>query len=152
MKISTIYTKRPKLLYQKIVCINEFFSLVKMQNILLEELEKFEGIFFATTNLIDNMDSAFDRRFLYKVEFSKPSLQTRAKIWKSKLPTLKDNDMDAITSYDLSGGQIENVSRKYMLDTILNLKTFDINALKKLCESESNFKKDVTCKSIGFVA
>ena len=123
-----------------------------MQNILLEELEKFEGIFFATTNLIDNMDSAFDRRFLYKVEFAKPSLQTRAKIWKSKLPTLQDNDIDAITSYDLSGGQIENVSRKYMLDTILNLKTFDINALKKLCESESNFKKDVTCKSIGFVA
>lgn len=123
-----------------------------MQNILLEELEKFEGIFFATTNLIDNMDSAFDRRFLYKVEFSKPTSQTRVKIWRAKLPNLKDEDIDAIAHYDLSGGQIENVSRKYMLDTILNLKTFDIHELKKLCESESNFKKDTTCKSIGFAA
>jgi len=122
-----------------------------MQNILLEELEKFEGIFFATTNLIDNMDSAFDRRFLYKVEFAKPSSHIREKIWKAKLPVLKDKDIEAIAHYDLSGGQIENVSRKFMLDTILNLKTFDINALKKLCESESNFKKDITCKSIGFV-
>ena len=123
-----------------------------MQNILLEELEKFDGIFFATTNLIDNMDSAFDRRFLYKVEFSKPSSKTRSKIWKAKLPQLSDKAIDVIASYDLSGGQIENVSRKYMLDTILNLKSFDIEALKKLCENEANFKKDITCKSIGFAA
>ena len=123
-----------------------------MQNILLEELEKFEGIFFATTNLIDNMDSAFDRRFLYKVEFLKPSSQTRTKIWKSKLPKLKESDINAIAHYDLSGGQIENVSRKFMLDTILNLKAFDIEELKKLCETEGNFKKDATCKAIGFVA
>lgn len=123
-----------------------------MQNILLEELEKFEGIFFATTNLIDNMDSAFDRRFLYKVEFAKPSSQTRVKIWRSKLPDLKESDISAIAHYDLSGGQIENVSRKYMLDSILNLKAFDIYELKKLCENEASFKKDSTCKSIGFVA
>lgn len=123
-----------------------------MQNILLEELEKFDGIFFATTNLIDNMDSAFDRRFLYKVEFSKPSSQTRAKIWKAKLPQLSDNDISAIASYDLSGGQIENVSRKYMLDSILNCKSFDIKELKQLCENEANFKKDVACKRMGFVA
>jgi len=123
-----------------------------MQNILLEELEKFEGIFFATTNLIDNMDSAFDRRFLYKVEFVKPSSQTRAKIWKAKLPKLKESDINAITHYDLSGGQIENVSRKFMLDTILNLKEFDIQELKKLCENEASFKKDATCKVIGFAA
>ena len=123
-----------------------------MQNILLEELEKFEGIFFATTNLIDNMDSAFNRRFLYKVEFAKPSSQTRVKIWKSKLPDLKESDISAISHYDLSGGQIENVSRKYMLDTILNLKAFDIYELKKLCETEGNFKKDSTYQTVGFMA
>jgi SpoVK/Ycf46/Vps4 family AAA+-type ATPase len=98
------------------------------------------------------MDSAFDRRFLYKVEFVKPSSQTRAKIWKAKLPKLKESDINAITHYDLSGGQIENVSRKFMLDTILNLKEFDIQELKKLCENEASFKKDATCKVIGFAA
>ena len=40
-----------------------------IQNILLDELENFEGIFMATTNLVKNMDEAFERRFLYKVQF-----------------------------------------------------------------------------------
>src|SRR5690606_10424034 len=42
-----------------------------IQNILLEELENFDGILFATTNLIGNLDSAFERRFLYKINFEK---------------------------------------------------------------------------------
>lgn len=109
-----------------------------MQNILLEELEKFEGIFFATTNLVDNMDSAFERRFLYKVEFEKPSSSTKTKIWKVKLPQLKMKIYKPLLITELSGGQIENVC-KYMLDTILNLKAFDIQAIKKLCENEGNF-------------
>ena len=42
-----------------------------MQNILLEELENFDGIFIATTNLIDNMDDAFSRRFLNNLTFAR---------------------------------------------------------------------------------
>ncbi|NBL01030.1 MAG: AAA family ATPase [Erysipelotrichia bacterium] len=113
-----------------------------MQNILLEELEKFEGIFFATTNLINNMDNAFNRRFLYKVEFTKPSQQTRAKIWQSKLPQLDDKTYNAIAKYDLTGGQIENVTRKYMVDKILNLKAFNLDELKQLCLNELQFKQE----------
>jgi hypothetical protein len=56
--------------------INTNSSVDKMnnslQNILLQELEDFEGIFMATTNLADHLDGAFDRRLLYKVEFKKP--------------------------------------------------------------------------------
>jgi SpoVK/Ycf46/Vps4 family AAA+-type ATPase len=37
-----------------------------IQNILLEELENFQGIFIATTNLAENLDKAFDRRFYSK--------------------------------------------------------------------------------------
>jgi SpoVK/Ycf46/Vps4 family AAA+-type ATPase len=43
----------------------------RIQNILLEEFENFEGILIATTNLVNNMDNAFERRFLFKVEFKK---------------------------------------------------------------------------------
>jgi SpoVK/Ycf46/Vps4 family AAA+-type ATPase len=53
-----------------------------IQNILLEEFENFEGILIATTNLASNLDTAFERRFLYKVQFQKPSVNIRAKIWK----------------------------------------------------------------------
>lgn len=56
-----------------------------IQNILLEELENFKGIFIATTNLAENLDKAFDRRFLFKIKFQKPSVAARASIWMSKL-------------------------------------------------------------------
>ena len=45
-----------------------------IQNIILQEMETLEGIMIATTNLVQNMDSAFERRFLYKVKFRKPEL------------------------------------------------------------------------------
>lgn len=35
----------------------------EIQNIILQEMEDFKGILMATTNLIDNIDNAFDRRF-----------------------------------------------------------------------------------------
>lgn len=40
-----------------------------IQNIILEEMEKLEGILIATTNLATNLDAAFERRFLFKVRF-----------------------------------------------------------------------------------
>ena len=54
-----------------------------MQNILLQELEDFNGILMATTNLTSNLDEAFDRRFLYKIKYSKPSIDAKTSIWKS---------------------------------------------------------------------
>ena len=48
-----------------------------MQNILLQELENFQGILIAPTNLQGNLDKAFERRFLYKLKFTVPSLETR---------------------------------------------------------------------------
>jgi DNA-binding Xre family transcriptional regulator len=94
-----------------------------MQNILLQELENFEGIFIATTNLVTNLDKAFDRRFLYKIRFEKPSTQTLMKIWKSKIPSIKSSILKKIcSSYSLSGGQIENIRKKIAVDSLLNSK------------------------------
>lgn len=44
--------------------------LNSMQNILLQYLEDFEGIFMATTNYINNLDDAFDRRIFIKKHLS----------------------------------------------------------------------------------
>ena len=44
----------------------------EMQNIFLEQFEKFEGILIATSNLVELMDSAFSRRFHHKIEFKRP--------------------------------------------------------------------------------
>lgn len=46
-------------------------------NIILQEIEQLDGILIATTNLPENMDKAFERRFLYKIQFEKPDLNCR---------------------------------------------------------------------------
>ncbi len=58
----------------------------QMQNIFLEQIEKFDGILIATTNLLDNIDAAFSRRFNYKIEFLKPDFAQRVRIWNKLLP------------------------------------------------------------------
>ena len=108
-----------------------------MQNILLEELEKFNGILIATTNLIENLDKAFDRRFLYKIEYEKPSFEIRKKIFASKL---KVDFVDELAKYELTGGQIENVSKKALLENIVNQKEITLNEMEKLIEEELSFK------------
>lgn len=120
-----------------------------MQNILLEEMENFEGIFIATTNLIDNIDNAFSRRFLFKLEFPEPSKQVRKQIWQNKIPELSEKLTDKLSEYQLTGGQIENVARKFTLNKILNLEEFKIENLLNDIEEELNFKQEKTNK-IGF--
>lgn len=122
-----------------------------MQNILLEELENFDGIFMATTNLIDNMDDAFSRRFLNKIKFDRPTAKTRAYIWKSKLSELDDKTYEKLSTYDLSGGQIENVSRKYLINKILNQKEFDYNEILNYIKEEIEFKKVDGEVKMGFL-
>lgn len=85
----------------------------QMQNIFLEQIERFDGIIIATTNLLENLDKAFSRRFNYKIEFSKPTKTQRAQLWEKLLPSalpLEENfDIEALCSYELTGGQIELV-------------------------------------------
>ncbi|MCT7433490.1 ATP-binding protein [Aliarcobacter cryaerophilus] len=122
-----------------------------MQNILLEELENFDGIFMATTNLIDNMDDAFSRRFLNKIKFDRPTAKTREHIWKSKLPELEDKIYEKLSIYDLSGGQIENVTRKYLINKILNQKEFDFDEILEYIKEEISFKNDDNSLKVGFL-
>ena len=93
----------------------------QMQNIFLEQIEKFEGILIATTNLLENIDMAFSRRFNYKIEFKRPNLEQRTKIWEQNLPknaNFKDenkktcspqNLVKKLAEFPLSGAQITMV-------------------------------------------
>lgn len=124
-----------------------------MQNILLEELENFEGIFIATTNLVDNLDKAFDRRFLYKIRFDKPGPQTVSQIWKTKFPEVKTSVIKNICAkVTLSGGQIENIRKKIAVDTLLDEKIKLNEAyLMQLAEQELMLEKKTERNTIGFV-
>ena len=92
-----------------------------MQNIILQEMEQFDGIMIATTNLAQNMDPAFERRFLYKILFERPDASVRANLWQEMIPELDTEECQALgEQFDFSGGQIENVARKYAINSILN--------------------------------
>ncbi|MDI9358647.1 MAG: ATP-binding protein [Phycisphaerales bacterium] len=109
----------------------------RMQNILLEELERFSGIFFATTNLANNLDRAFERRLLFKVEFHKPGLEQKKSIWRNKLPLLDTMAIDVLAQqYDFSGGQIDNIARKNHLIEIIEGRTPNLEELLAFCDQE----------------
>ncbi len=121
-----------------------------LQNIILQELEQLDGIMIATTNLQQNMDKAFERRFLYKIKFDKPTEEARAHIWHAMIPELSNLDIHTLASkYDFSGGQIENIARHYAIDTILHGQSEDaLPMLIRHCDNERLDEKSV--KKIGF--
>ena len=121
-----------------------------IQNIILEEMEKLDGILIATTNLAQNMDKAFERRFLYKIKFEKPTLDARMHIWHEMIPTLSETDTKALAErYDFSGGQIENIARHYAINGILyGDKAGNIESLMTYCDNERLETKQT--RKIGF--
>ena len=121
-----------------------------IQNIILQEMENLKGIMIATTNLEENMDKAFERRFLYKVKFNKPDYEQRAHIWQSMMPSLdKDTLSRLAANYNFSGGQIENIARKYSVDCILyGKRSIRQDTLEKYCQEETLGQKTT---KIGFV-
>lgn len=104
----------------------------QMQNIFLEQIERFDGILIATTNLLENIDKAFSRRFNYKIEFKKPNEAQRVDLWNkllpSTLPLEEGFDVNKLSSYELTGGQIELVIKN--------------TAFKIAVEDEPLFKTD----------
>ena len=121
-----------------------------IQNIILQEMENLDGIMIATTNLTTNLDKAFERRFLYKIRFNKPSVDARAKIWQAMLDDLTDKDARMLASkFELSGGEIENIVRKQTVNAIISGKDIiDIPAITELCSHERITSGPV--KKIGF--
>ena len=122
-----------------------------MQNIILQEIEDLEGILITTTNLTSNLDSAFERRFLFKVEFNKPATDVKAKIWSSMLKNISDDDAKTLASkFDFSGGQIENIARKRTIDFILSGEFADIEGIETYCRNELLEDKKKCKPIVGF--
>ena len=121
-----------------------------IQNIILQEMETLDGILIATTNLTQNLDAAFERRFLYKICFERPDASVREKIWHAMLPTLAPEECTELASaYDLTGGQMENVARKFNIHVVLyGSEKEPLTILRTYCSEER-----VDCRAsrkIGF--
>jgi SpoVK/Ycf46/Vps4 family AAA+-type ATPase len=122
-----------------------------IQNILLDQMENLSGILIATTNLTINLDPAFERRFLFKILFDSPSIEAKQAIWKNKIPDLTDEDAGTLAlKYDFSGGQIENIARRYQMIWILEGRHLDLNEIIDLCNKE-RLNKVGESRKIGYV-
>ncbi len=120
-----------------------------VQNIILQEMEKLDGIMIATTNLTENLDPAFERRFLYKIKFENPTKELRSKIWKEMIPSLKEEEAISLSeSYNFSGGQIENIARKRTIAGLLSGKEVAFDQIQTFCSEELLQNKENT--KIGF--
>ena len=121
-----------------------------IQNIILEELENFKGILIATTNLLQNFDKAFDRRFLYKIHFPKPNQEIRIKIWKNKKTDLSISDCNMLASkFPFSGGHIDNIIRKISIEEAIQDLPLPIDKIVEICSTEL-LQKNGDLKTIGF--
>lgn len=108
-----------------------------IQNIILEEMENMDGILIATTNLLSNLDPAFERRFIFKVEFKLPEKDSRARIWKSMIPNLSEEDAAVLADkYSFSGGNIENIARKSTVDYVLTGSEPSLSTIDSYCQEE----------------
>lgn len=122
-----------------------------IQNIILQAMETFRGIMIATSNLADtNLDGAFERRFLIKVNFKRPESEVKAKIWKAMLPDLSDDyAMQLSSRFDFTGGEIDNVTRKLTIDKLLYDQEYTLDHIVSVCQEEGALKAQR--RNIGFV-
>lgn len=128
----------------------------QMQNIFLEQIERFEGILIATTNLVENLDSAFSRRFHHKIEFRRPGAIEKLKLWQvhipEKTPLADDVDLRYLSEhYDLSGGQIALVVQNAAVRAAKRGDMIKMEDLKNACNSEITGNFDEKAKiRVGF--
>jgi len=126
----------------------------QMQNIFLEQLEKFDGILIATTNLLETIDTAFSRRFDIKVEFKKPSFKERIELWNMRLPKnaeFEENfDIETLAKYELTPAQIELVVKNTALKVAMRKKA--IFYMKDFIEEIEKEKRNAfdSEKELGF--
>ena len=82
-------------------------------NLLLQEIEAYDGITFLTTNLFGNLDDALQRRIQFRVTFPFPEPLERARIWRVLCPNAAPLDEDVDFKqlgkhFELAGGHIKN--------------------------------------------
>jgi ATP-dependent 26S proteasome regulatory subunit len=123
-----------------------------LQNIMLQNMEDFEdGIFIATTNLASHLDPAFERRFLYKVEYKKPQEAVRRQILSNVFKDISAETLENINmTCELTGGQIQNVHKKILINSLLDEEANSEEAILELCKEEFVLSKTER-KPIGFV-
>ena len=77
-------------------------------------------------------------------------MKAKSAIWLSMIPELTDADaMQLAKEFDFSGGQIENIARKQIIEKILFGEDISLNRLREICDAELLDKHPIR-SAIGF--
>lgn len=86
---------------------------------LLQRLEQSDSLVILASNLKENIDPAFTRRFHYIVQFPRPGLEERRRIWRvsfpPEAPLASDVDLDTLAELDMTGAAISSATRNAAL-------------------------------------
>lgn len=130
----------------------------QMQNLFLEAFENFPGVLVCTTNLRENLDPAFSRRFHLKLLFPFPAVKEREQLWALHLPETipGSNRIDTAglaKAYPLNGGQIAVVVKNAATEAAGRSgkhRTLRQADLEKYCQLEMASTFGEKRKKIGF--
>lgn len=86
---------------------------VRDVNVLLQQIERFDGVCILATNRELALDKALERRISLKMRFERPDRRMRGELWARlvppQMPTATDVEFERLADEDLSGGEIKNV-------------------------------------------
>jgi SpoVK/Ycf46/Vps4 family AAA+-type ATPase len=120
---------------------------VSQVNVLLHELEEFQGVSIFTTNHTKHLDAAMDRRIALKVHFELPDAELRKRIWQrmfpEKAPLAKDVNWDLLAEFPISGGYVKNaVLRAARIAAFRESKEITFSIIKEALRQELSALND----------
>ena len=122
-----------------------------ISNIVLQAFEDMKGICLCTTNLAANLDSAFERRFLFRTQLTLPDAAARQRIWKSNIPELKDAEAKSLAEeFSMTGAQIANVVAKRGLAELYYEGDRGYDYIVSLCKKECEAPVKGASRKIGY--
>ena len=119
---------------------NDRFANMEI-NTLLQLIERYDGLVILTTNLKASIDSAFERRLSFKINFPFPESELRTEIWRRLLPTTAplaaDLDFETLGDcFELSGGSIKNAVLRAAYRAAANTTKISMHLLEEAAKRE----------------
>lgn len=129
---------------------------VSAVNVLLSEIERFDGLVLFATNLPSRLDGALGRRLSYRFEFRRPDGAQRGRIWArllvSTVPTEGAIDLEALSGYALSGASIQSAVFKAAFRAASADRGLAHGDLERAAREELAVDTSPGTRSVGFAA
>lgn len=130
---------------------NDRFANMEV-NVLLQLIERYDGLVMLTTNLKTSLDSALERRLSFKINFPFPDAKMRSTIWHQLIPDTAplsdDVDYELLGEcFELSGGSIKNAVlraayRAAARNSLIDMDLFE-DAARRECQAAGKLFRSI---------